>query len=83
MAKAANPARPARPTAVARAAAPVLDEGGDDVVAAASEAPLLVAEPVLEVPDPPEVDLADVDCAEVSVYNHRVQAGFLRSWKRM
>lgn len=47
MARAAKPAIPAKPAAVARAPAPeLLDVGGDDVVAAAPDSLVVAAVPV-------------------------------------
>ena len=60
MARAAKPAIPAKPAAVARAPAPeLLDVGGDDVVAAAPDSLVVAAVPVVTVPR--DVDEADVD----------------------
>lgn len=60
MARAAKPAIPAKPAAVARAPAPeLLDVGGDDVVAAAPDSLVVAAVPVVTVP--PDVDEADVE----------------------
>lgn len=67
MAKATRPAIPAKPTAVAREPSALLvDDGGDDVVAAAPDAPVVAVAvvPVVTVLRP------DVDWAEVSAYNY-------------
>lgn len=81
MAKAAKPAIPAKPTAVARAPTPeLLDDGGDEVVAAAPEPSLVVAVAVVPVVTvPPEDDPAFVDWVEMSAKGTSSQTGALHS----